>query len=305
MIKSPITLALCSALLAAPLALAQGTSRAPLPKSSQADSRAKGNRDSKKARKPEWPRLKFVRKNITKEKMRLLTAKDTDKRASARQSILSYGPATCPVLMDGLNDKQSPQMQRAIGDLLDELTQAAHASLIAKAYKPKNLALSRWVVRRLASFQNKGNTKFFREAAKHQDSQISETAQFALASLGNTEALPFLLRLTREQWDKRNLEIRSVLPALKGKAATKQLATRLALSKDSKEKIACLRLLAGAGTKDAVPSIASMLNSSQHQVRVAAINALRGIIDGQRPYANLTVFNAINEVKKWKSRLGR
>jgi HEAT repeat protein len=76
-------------------------------------------------------------------------------------------------------------------------------------------------------------------------------------------------------------------------------------SKDVDEQIACLRLLAGCGTKDAVSPIASMLNSSNHHIRVATVNALRGIVDGQRPYANLTVFNAITEVKKWKARLGR
>jgi hypothetical protein len=40
-------------------------------------------------------------------------------------------------------------------------------------------------------------------------------------------------------------------------------------------------------------------------VRVAAINALRGIVDGQEPLEELSVFGAIELAKTWKVRVGR
>jgi HEAT repeat protein len=263
------------------------------------------DKGDKKDKKPSWPRLKFVRKNITKDKIPLLVSKKQDKRKDARERILSYGAGTCPVLLDSLHDKTSPELAEELRSLLDELTTKQHAPLLAESFSSRNLTRSRWITQRLASFELREMAEFFRKAAKHEDVAIRESAWFALARLGDLAAMPFLLEMAGKHWDERNLEIREVLPSFKGKDATKELATRLVTSKDVDEQIACLRLLAGCGTKDAVSPIASMLNSSNHHIRVATVNALRGIVDGQRPYANLTVFNAITEVKKWKARLGR
>jgi hypothetical protein len=74
---------------------------------------------------------------------------------------------------------------------------------------------------------------------------------------------------------------------------------------DTHTKVAALRLLGGAGVKSAKFAIGTYLDASEHQVRAGAVNALRGILDGNPPYRNLSVFQAIDEVKKWKRRLGR
>jgi HEAT repeat protein len=254
-------------------------------KSSKKQRDDKGDKKDKrdKDKKPSWPRLKFVRKNITKDKIPLLVSKKQDKRKDARERILSYGAGTCPVLLDSLHDKTSPELAEELRSLLDELTTKQHAPLLAESFSSRNLTRSRWITQRLASFELREMAEFFRKAAKHEDVAIRESAWFALARLGDLAAMPFLLEMAGKHWDERNLEIREVLPSFKGKDATKELATRLVTSKDVDEQIACLRLLAGCGTKDAVSPIASMLNSSNHHIRVATVNALRGIVDGQRP----------------------
>jgi hypothetical protein len=87
------------------------------------------DKGDKKDKKPSWPRLKFVRKNITKDKIPLLVSKKQDKRKDARERILSYGAGTCPVLLDSLHDKTSPELAEELRSLLDELDdQAARAA---------------------------------------------------------------------------------------------------------------------------------------------------------------------------------
>ena len=53
------------------------------------------------------------------------------------------------------------------------------------------------------------------------------------------------------------------------------------------------------------PVVGLHLDSDDNQVRVAAINALRGIVDGQGPLEELSVFGAIELAKTWRARVGR
>jgi hypothetical protein len=62
-------------------------------------------------------------------------------------------------------------------------------------------------------------------------------------------------------------------------------------------------MLAGCGIKpDALPLVRPNLDSTDNSIRVAAINAMRGIVDGEPPIANLPVFEAIELAKKWKDK---
>jgi hypothetical protein len=45
-----------------------------------------------------------------------------------------------------------------------------------------------------------------------------------------------------------------------------------------------------------------LLDDTDNSIRVAAINAMRGIVDGELPITNLPVFEAIELAKKWKEK---
>ncbi|MFQ5503751.1 MAG: hypothetical protein ACE5F1_03015, partial [Planctomycetota bacterium] len=124
--------------------------------------------------------------------------------------------------------------------------------------------------------------------------KVSHLAWLARAELGDLDSLPYLLGLAKENWKDRARDIVEVLPALKGEKATTWLVGRVR-EKELKTKLAALRLLWGAGTLGCVPVV----------LRIGAVNALRGIVDGEMPYKHLSVFDAIDEVKKWKRRVGR
>jgi TPP-dependent pyruvate/acetoin dehydrogenase alpha subunit len=50
--------------------------------------------------------------------------------------------------------------------------------------------------------------------------------------------------------------------------------------------------------------VAPYLDSEDNSIRVAAIDALRGIVDGDGPMEQQSVFRAIEMAKLWKLRLG-
>jgi hypothetical protein len=71
-----------------------------------------------------------------------------------------------------------------------------------------------------------------------------------------------------------------------------------------KTKVAGLRLIAACGEKESAKHLVlPFLDENDNSLRVAAINALRGIVDGDPPLNKLSVFEAIERANKWKARL--
>ncbi|HHI80267.1 MAG TPA: hypothetical protein ENK02_09820 [Planctomycetes bacterium] len=216
--------------------------------------------------------------------------------------ILRYGIGVAPVLLGALHDRQKPPIVERLTFFLDKLLTKEQAPLLVREYRPKNKTLSLYLVQKLASFNDKSLVPFFQKASKHSDPRISKTAFFALASLGDISTLPFLVKMARDHWQTENRKIRTAALNLQGKRSNEILIPMLNKADDDL-RIGILRILAVAGTKESVSAVARYLDSPKHQIRVAAVNALRGIVDGEAPYANLSVFSAIEEVKKWKRRV--
>jgi len=295
-----VTIALITLLpwLCVPTAAAQG----PADGVKQAE---KSGDKAKQNKKPElWPKLKPVRRSIAKDKISLLGSKDPDKVEVARRHLMKYGPGVCPVLLRSLTPRQKPAIAAQLRSLLDELTGPKYTEGLRAAYNPRNEAVSLYVIKRLRSFKDPKLKAFFEKAATHKNAEIADQAWFAAAEIGDAKALPYLFAQAQTKWKDRALEIVQVSPGLKSKASTDFLVDKLH-AKDISTKLASLRLLWGMGTKDAVSSVANQLDSTEHVLRIGAVNALRGIVDDKPMYKNLSVFQAIGEVKKWKRRVGR
>ena len=97
--------------------------------------------------------------------------------------------------------------------------------------------------------------------------------------------------------------IRDSLGAVRGREATDRIAARLE-DADRARTVAVLNLLGGCGERArAVPLVKPYLDSTDNSIRIAAINALRGIVDGEPPLDKLSVFDAIERAKRWKERV--
>ncbi len=249
-----------------------------------------------------WPYLKFARKNLVKEKISDLISKKDAKRRMVEKLITRYGVGVAPVLLGAMHDRQKPKIIQRLSFFLDKLLKKEQGPLLIQEYRANNKTLSLFIVRKITSFKDRAYIPFLKKAQKNKDPLVVKTATLALASLGETSTLPFLSKMARDHWQTDNRKIREAALGLHGKKASDLLIPMLKKADDNL-KIGILRILAVAGTKETASVIRRYLDSTKHQIRVAAVNALRGIVDGDPPYANLSVFSAIEEVKKWKRRI--
>lgn len=250
-----------------------------------------------------WPVVKPVRLSITRDKIRQLAHKKDDKRDKARKTIVRYGVGTVPVLIKSLKDTQKPALRDAVMKLVDELVEPRYAPLVAELWTGTNKTRDLFILKTVRRLEPTKHVKLYAKGIVHGDPGIRDEATFALAHCGDKRALHPLWLLARDAWDKKNYPIREALPKLKKPACASWLLARLDKG-EIIDKIATLRLLHGIGGEDSVRSVAPLLNAKEHQLRAEAVNALRGIVDGDPPFHKLSVFKAIEEVKKWKARVG-
>ncbi len=255
------------------------------------------------AEKIAWPDIKPIRLSMAKDKIPQLIHKNEAARAKARETIVGYGAGCAPVLLEALKPTQKPELLSALAEILDGFVESKHAPLLIEAWTGTNEVRDLYIISSVRRFGVEGQQAFFEKALVHGDARIRELATYSLAQLGDVKALHPLLLLTRDAWDDKNYQIRECLPKLKGDAATKWLITKLNEGAIA-DRIAILRLLHGVGTKDCAPTVGRLLDDSSHLIRAEAVNALRGIMDGAPPFKKLSVFQAIEEIKKWKARVG-
>ena len=118
---------------------------------------------------------------------------------------------------------------------------------------------------------------------------------------GSLLGLDHLAERARTGFAAHGARMRKALEAVRGPEATQVVAKGLAGAREV--KIAALNLLAGCGDASARALVKPHLDDSDNGVRIAAINALRGIVDGDPPLEQLPVFKAIELAKEWKARV--
>jgi len=124
----------------------------------------------------------------------------------------------------------------------------------------------------------------------------------SLCALGDPAGLPALFDLSLFSFLERRAELLEAAAGVKGPEATVWLLERLEKG-PAPEKLACLRLLALAGTREAVRPIAAYLDHENHTLKTEAINALRSIVDGRPPFKHISVFDMIRLRQEWQGRL--
>jgi hypothetical protein len=114
-----------------------------------------------------------------------------------------------------------------------------------------------------------------------------------------------LIDAANKKWDKKKRELRTAVEATRGTEASELIFAKLGKldPSDRKGKVAMLRMLAGCGTKEHAQRLRGYLDDDDNSIRVAAINALRGMVDGELPLEDISAFEAIETAKKWKSKL--
>lgn len=256
-----------------------------------------------------WPEANKETVKIDVERLR--KARTTEMGVQARDALIEAGAGVAPFLLSKLGKEQNEDAVKRIFYVLDHVTGAAHTQLLAESFEDRSKATRIWALERVAAFPDPGvlepAEKAYATAKKQKKRDLDEdeiyAAALCAASAGSFVGFDEIVEKAEKDWGQSGTAIHTALTAVRGSKATERVAPWLAES-SRQRKTAGLRLLAACGDRDtATRLVAPFLDNSDNTLRVAAINALRGIVDGDPPLEKLSVFEAIERANKWKARL--
>jgi hypothetical protein len=270
-----------------------------------------------------WPQfageeLKTVKTDIE----RLRKAHTPEMGQLAEDALVAAGPGVVPLLVPVLAKEKDEEALQRVTALLAKITTAAHTRLLAAEFGNKEPEVRVWVMRRCAAFPDPG-VRPAADAALERVKKLGEKADreelyaagLCATSAGSLAGLDVLQTWALSSWGKRGVEMRVALESVRGPEASAKIGalikdsdlpapdSRPPLGPDRQRVVAALNLLAGCGDKSVAGKVRPFLDSTDNSIRIAAINAVRGIADGELPVADLPVFDAIELAKKLKSKL--
>ena len=259
-----------------------------------------------------WPEVpKDKKKELKTQLARLRKASTEGMAEGGRAELIKMGALAAPDLLKALGKEKSEDGRGRIADALDEITGWEHTRLLAKEFGNRSAHVRLLVLRRASAFPDKGIAKdalaAFDAAEKRLDTKKEVKHELyysalAVVSAGDLKGIAVLSKRAENLWGKSGAEIRLAVEAVRGEAATSILAEQLK-DGDRKAKVSALRLLAGCGSaKAGKTAVKGYLGNTDNSIRVAAINAMRGIVDGDLPIDKLSVFEAVELANEWKNR---
>jgi hypothetical protein len=259
-----------------------------------------------------WPELDTeARKQVDLEVERLRKARTNEMGESATAALIGVGAGAAPRLLKALEKERDEGASARLIEVLVAVTGPAHTRLLADSFADKSEAVRTFCLRRVGQLPDPGvraAAEAAWTAASKRAPRTSAPELYAAAlcatSAGSQVGLEQLFASARESWNENGVEMRRALEAVRGREAAG--AVEQLLNKAGGERtqlVAGLHLLAGCGDPTSAKLARSFLEHEDHSVRLAAINALRGIVDGDPPLEKLPVFEAIEHANQWKKRL--
>lgn len=260
-----------------------------------------------------WPKLE--RKQLTEVERAVAKLKKASSEAmeeEGRSRLLELGSGAGPELLRALGKEKDEGARARISELLERVTGAEHTRLLTPYFDHKSPNLRRWCLRRCAAFPDSG-TQAAALAALHKAlnpgkrkpldaEEVFATALAACAS-GDLGAMKLLYPRAKEAWKLEGPALHVALGALQGEAASEQLLALLEAT-ERKDQLVALRFLAATGQgPSCIDAIAGFLDEQDSELLIAAINALRSIVENKAPLPRLSAFDAITRGKEWKSKL--
>ncbi|MBI3817430.1 MAG: HEAT repeat domain-containing protein [Planctomycetes bacterium] len=285
----------------------------PFPQGKQDSPPASQKKDPKQDAKkdaPTWPKLDY---NKSIELGKLI---DELKRATAPEivehatdKIQEFGKSAIPLLYEALTrqkvaaEEDLSQDARRVLKVIDPLPKAEDGPILALDCAHRNALIRRFALRKSGELVCAESLTPALKALKDADETCRFEAALCCASLGSTEGFDILLKVARgDEWPNFGARVRKAVERHRSPEATQKALPGLK-SKEWQEVCASLRLLAGWGMKDCAHEVGSHLGSTDHRIKEAAINALRGIMDNEGPIEKLSAFDLAELANTWSKRL--
>ena len=271
-----------------------------------------------------WPSLDAAGRRLVGDAVERVALARTEAMAeSGRADLLSLGEGAAPRVLEALGKARDAAARSRLEAVLDGLVDRRHTRLLAAEFDAQRPAVRRYALWRvgvlgdleLAPAAEAALTRAAARAAKaeaagergKEDLEQARAEQLAAAlacaGTGSVAGLETLLERAAFNWNTFAADARLALRGVKGPAATAVLVPKIRTGAD-RPRLAALWLLAAAGEgPDAVAAAGALLDEDDTPTRLAAINALRALVDGEAPIDNLSVFEGIELAKRWKERL--
>jgi hypothetical protein len=268
------------------------------------------------ARAEAWPKLEGeAAKSLKAQIERLRRANSPQMAEEASAALCAAGPGIVPELLPALGHEKDPAAVARVEAVLLAVTGPQHAGLLAKEFLARAPQVRAFALERAACFQDAqlreaALSALAKARAAHHKSgpevRLSlrelEAAALCATSAGALDGFDVVCQMARDRWGARRQALFTALRGVRGDAAAAK-AKELLDTKDRQAIVAGLNVLSGCGTQSHTAWVAPFLDSTDNSIRIAAINACRGIVEDQGPIETLPVFEAVELAKKWKARL--
>jgi hypothetical protein len=258
---------------------------------------------------------------LSKAVAKVRAARSEDMEAAGRTDIQVEGAAAAPLLLRAIAKERKVDARTRLCEALNLVTTKEHTRLLAEFLDHKSPDMRVYIMRRVAVLGDPGLRERAealladieakaadpRKAKKLHEDEADRAAILAL-STGSPTGLDRCVAIAGSKtWPAWREPMRAA--ASQAKAAGTEVADglRTVLAPSSKptlaDRAAALRLIAYAGHEEHARSVLPSLDDTANHIKVAAVNALRMIVDGDAPIDKLSSFDAIGRAKKWKGRL--
>ncbi len=265
-----------------------------------------------------WP--EFAKKAELKKSISQVRKARTEEMAiKGAQRLEEIGPAAAPLLLKSLKSEKDAEARARLEAALDSVTGPKHTRLLAEILDESARPPRRYAARRIAELGDPGLRErseahlaaLTAEAANKRARQPVEAVDLDLAavlclSAGSPKGLERVISLAApEPWKSWSpaIEQASAHARSAGPEIGAELSQRLSRSTTPGDRVVLLRLITYAASEDQIAPVVLLLDAEQNHVKVASINALRMIVDGEPPLKRMSSFDAIEHAKRWKARL--
>jgi hypothetical protein len=254
-----------------------------------------------------WPELADAAR-VKQDVARLRKARTDEMASQAHAALVADGAMVAPLLFAALAKEEDAGARERLSSVLDAVVDARHTRLLAREFEARSPLVRAYCLRRAAAFPDAGirapaEQALARTAGAEKADERRERVLAALCvtSTGSIGALEVLAECAASEWKTWGADVRTVLEEVRGPEAARVAAA--GLPGERVRELAALRLLAGCGDTASKSRVRPYLDSSDRELQLAAINALRGIVDGELPLEQLPVFEMIEVAEAWKKRL--
>ncbi len=252
--------------------------------------------------KPEWPHLDDAQLARARVLAEALNGDDEAAATAAETELAGLGAGIEPMMVVRLGNTKTTRQANTIAGVLDAAVPAEYAPLVAEHARDRHPEVRRWSIGWLARHPAEAQRDALEHATEDKDEIVAFRASAGLVALGSIDDLQRVFETCKEDWPTHAEFVAAVLPAARGTAAADWVLARMPAD-DVRARITGLRLLRNLAPKEYAGKIVPYLDAEQHAVKKEAVNALRGIVDGDAPLEDLSVFQVIDLAKKWKARV--